>query len=169
MITRIMAVAVIIGMSSYISVSSIAGPTEEKKESTVTGELAKSPLEYAAGVEKGKLKNPYTGNEEAIKEGKGLYFSYSCNGCHGGGAGGGMCPPITNEVWIYGSNDDVLFRLISEGSQKLLDAGYKRIRTEKVKGPMPPFGELVENADEMWKIIAWLRTKYKGRKKSIDW
>jgi mono/diheme cytochrome c family protein len=36
-----------------------------------------------------------------------------CNGCHGGGGGGGMAVPLTNPVWIYGDDDDTLFRLIA--------------------------------------------------------
>jgi hypothetical protein len=30
--------------------------------------------------------------------------------------GGGMGPLLTNQVWVYGSDDDTLFRLISLGS-----------------------------------------------------
>lgn len=153
----------------FAQAPSFAGPSEEKVPSTATGELAKAPLEYAASGKKGTLKNPYTDNPEAIAEGKEFYFGYSCNGCHGGGGGGGMCPPLTNQVWIYGSDDDTLFRLIATGSDKLHAAGYKRVRHEKVIGPMPPFGELIENADELWKILAWVRTKYKGDPKRRDW
>lgn len=167
--TAILTIACALAVGTFAQTTTFAGPTEEKKVSTATGELAKPPLDYAADAEKGSLKNPYTGDAKAIEEGKGLFFSYSCNGCHGGGGGGGMCPPLTNQVWIYGGDDDTLFRLISMGSDKLAQAGYSRKRSEKVKGPMPPFGELVENADELWKILAWVRTKYKGSPESKEW
>ena len=51
------------------------------------------------------------------------YLSFSCNGCHGGGGGGGMCPPLTNDTWVYGPDDDTLFRLIALGSRRAEEAG----------------------------------------------
>ena len=66
-----------------------------------------------------------------------------CNGCHGGGGGGGMAAPLTNPVWIYGDDDDTLFRLIALGTSKLSPAnafgklGYRRKGSENVVGPMP--------------------------------
>ncbi len=35
-------------------------------------------------------------------------MSLDCNSCHGGGGGGGMAAPLTNPIWIYGSDDDTL-------------------------------------------------------------
>ena len=46
-----------------------------------------------------------------------------CNGCHGGGGGGGMCPPLTNDTWVYGRDDDTLFRLITLGTDDLQKQG----------------------------------------------
>lgn len=145
--------------------------TAEQKEATASsnGDLSQSAIDYLKTVKKGELKNPYTDKPDAIAEGKELYFGYSCNGCHGGTGGGGMCPPLSNEVWIYGSDDDTLFRLMALGSDKLHEAGYSRKRSEKVKGPMVPFGDLVENADELWKILAFVRTTYRGDPKRRDW
>jgi mono/diheme cytochrome c family protein len=134
-------------------------------------ELKKSmkPLERVASAPKGTLKNPYTDGAEAIAQGKKLYFGKSCNGCHGGGGGGGMCPPLTNTVWVYGSDDDTLFRLVSLGSDELKKAGYSRKGTESVVGPMPPFGELIDSDQDLWKIIAWIRTVYAGPKERRNW
>ena len=81
-----------------------------------------------------------------------------CNGCHGGGGGGGMGPPLTNEVWIYGKDDDTLFRLVALGSDGLKAHGYARKGSENVVGPMPAMGEVVKTDDDMWKIIAWIRS-----------
>ncbi|MCZ7594715.1 MAG: c-type cytochrome [Hyphomicrobium sp.] len=127
------------------------------------------PLERVAMAPKGTLKNPYTDNPEAIAEGQKLYFGKSCNGCHGGGGGGGMCPPLTNTVWVYGDTDDTLFRLISLGSDELKKAGYARKGTEGVVGPMPPFGELIDTDQDVWKIIAWIRTKFAGGPERRHW
>ena len=81
-----------------------------------------------------------------------------CNGCHGGGGGGGMGPPLTNPVWIYGKDDDTLFRLVALGSDGLKAQGYTRKGSESVVGPMPAMGEIVKTDDDMWKIIAWIRS-----------
>lgn len=127
------------------------------------------PLDRVAMAPKGTLKNPYTDNPEAIAEGKKIFFGKSCNGCHGGGGGGGMCPPLTNTIWVYGDDDDTLFRLVSLGSVDLQKAGYHRKGTESVVGPMPPFGELIDQDQELWKIIAWIRTLFKGPPERRHW
>jgi len=114
--------------------------------------------ERVKAAEKGTLKNPYTGNAAAAEEGKKLYLANSCNGCHGGGGGGGMCPPLTNQIWVYGSDDDTIFRLITLGSKELQAAGYKRKGSENVVGPMPPYHDIITKEDDLWKIIAWMRT-----------
>ena len=81
-----------------------------------------------------------------------------CNGCHGGTGGGGMGPPLTNQVWVYGKDDDTLFRLIALGSDELQKQGYSRKGSENVVGPMPPMGTVVKSDDDLWKIIAWIRS-----------
>ena len=91
-------------------------------------------------------------------EGHKKYMAAGCNGCHGGGGGGGMGPPLTNEVWIYGKDDDTLFRLVALGSDGLKAHGYARKGSENVVGPMPAMGEIVKTDDDMWKIIAWIRS-----------
>jgi mono/diheme cytochrome c family protein len=114
--------------------------------------------ERVKAAEKGTLKNPYTGDAAAAEEGKKLYLSNSCNGCHGGGGGGGMCPPLTNQIWVYGSDDDTIFRLITLGSKDLQAAGYKRKGSENVVGPMPAYKDIITKEEDLWKIIAWMRT-----------
>lgn len=123
-----------------------------------------SPMDLVESTPKGELKNPYTDYATIAKEGHRKYMAAGCNGCHGGGGGGGMAAPLTNPVWIYGDDDDTLFRLIVLGTGKLSpgDAwgklGYKRKGSENVVGPMPPFGHIIKTDDDLWKIIAWMRT-----------
>lgn len=140
------------------------GVTVSAEETGATKSLAD-----AVKAEKGTLKNPFTDNPEAIAQGKKLYLSYSCNGCHGGGGGGGMCPPLTNERFVYGSDDDTLFRLIAMGSDDLQAAGYSRVKKETVTGPMPPYTEIIKSEEELWKIIAFIRSVYKGRAEKRNW
>jgi mono/diheme cytochrome c family protein len=119
------------------------------------------PPDLVAQTPKKQLKNPYKDSQaDIVAQGEHLFLSYSCNGCHGGGGGGGMCPPLINDVWVYGGDDDTLYRLVTLGSDELQKAGYVRKGRENVVGPMPPFGGLIKNADELWKIIAFIRSKY---------
>lgn len=148
----------------------VPADVEKKPEATSQRSFAGVPLAETVKAEKGTLKNPFTDQAEAIEEGKKLFLSYSCNGCHGGGGGGGMCPPLTNETWIYGSEDDTLFRLITLGSKDLMEQqGYTRKRQEAVKGPMPPYTEIIDDSEKLWKIIAFIRSVYKGRAEKRDW
>jgi mono/diheme cytochrome c family protein len=117
------------------------------------------PLELVASTPKGELKNPYNADIAAIaEEGHHRYLSAGCNGCHGGGGGGGMCPPLTNDTWVYGPDDDTLFRLIALGSDELKKQGYHRVKNEVVVGPMPPFGGIIKTSDDLWRIIAFIRS-----------
>lgn len=141
-------------------------PPPLPEKSVITG---KSPEDVAKAAAKGTLRNPYTDDPEKIAEGRKLFLSYSCNGCHGGNGGGGMCPPLSNETWVYGSDDDTLFRLITLGSDKLQADGYFRKGMENVVGPMPPFGELVKSDDELWRILAFVRSIYNGSPKRRNW
>ena len=74
---------------------------------------AVTPFERAAGTPRGQLHSPYADFASVAEEGHKIYLSHDCNGCHGGGGGGGMAAPLTNEVWIYGDDDDTLFRVIA--------------------------------------------------------
>jgi len=126
---------------------------------------ATPPLDLVKATPKGGLVNPYRDQlTDPAKlaaigdEGHKKYLSFSCNGCHGGGGGGGMCPPLTNDTWVYSPDDDTLFRLIALGSDGLKQAGYSRVKSEVVVGPMPPFGGIIKTSDELWKVISFIRS-----------
>jgi mono/diheme cytochrome c family protein len=122
-----------------------------------------TPVDLVKQTPKGKLKNPYSDTDaEAVKAGQGFILSYSCSGCHGGGGGGGMCPPLTNDTWVYDGDDDTLFRLVTLGTDELQKQGYMRKGHENVVGPMPPMGTIVKSADDLWKLLAFVRSKYTG-------
>ena len=69
-----------------------------------------------------------------------------------------MCPSLTNDTWVYGRDDDTLFRLVTLGSVDLQKQGYTRVRTETIVGPMPPFGDIIKTSDDLWRIIAFIRS-----------
>jgi len=156
------------GIQIYIPGQDDAAEDKAIEEDMVS-DIGMSPRERVASTPKGKLKNPYTDNEAMINEGYKRFMGNSCNGCHGGTGGGGMCPPLSNEVFVYGSDDDTLFRLITLGSDDLAKLGYYRKGMEGVVGPMPPYGDIIEKDEEVWKIIAWIRTVFNGDPKRRNW
>ncbi len=132
----------------------------------------KSPHDVATSAAKGSLKNPYSYvnmNPDLVEAGKKKYMSVSCNGCHGGNGGGGMCPPLSNETWVYGADDDTLFRLVALGSDELLKQSYTRKGRENVVGPMPAHGKIVKTEDDLWRIIYFIRANFRGDAKNISW
>jgi mono/diheme cytochrome c family protein len=164
-ITGVFAVVFVGGFTVFAWKAWAADQQEENnKNAAAASQCCKAgdttpPLDLVKSTPKGGLHNPYDDQIDAIKdEGHHLFLSFSCNGCHGGGGGGGMCPPLTNETWVYGPDDDTLFRLVSLGSDDLQKDGYKRIHQEVVVGPMPPFGNIIKTSDDLWKVIAWMRS-----------
>ena len=116
---------------------------------------ATPPLELIASTPKGELKNPY--NAILLPLPRRVTTDTSPPAAMAAG-GGGMCPPLTNDTWVYGSDDDTLFRLIALGSDGLTKVGYARVKHEIVTGPMPPFGGIIKTSDDLWRIIAFIRS-----------
>ena len=120
-----------------------------------------SAVDLVNQTPKGKLHNPYNDSQASIvSEGATLFRSYPCSGCHGGNAGGGMCPPLTTSDWIYGGDDDSLFRLVTLGSIELQKNGYTRQGLITTAGPMPPMGLIIKDSDDLWKILTFVRSRY---------
>jgi cytochrome c(L) len=98
--------------------------------------------------------NPYTGKAEAIQEGRTLFLQNGCSACHGTGGGGGMGPALLDDEWKFGSDDLTLFKLIKgEMPQQTMPAA---------------FGSVLKD-DEIWKIIAFVRSLYQGDPNKINW
>jgi mono/diheme cytochrome c family protein len=136
---------------------------------TAAAPTGKSPAEVVKDAPKGSLKNPYNpAQENIVSQGHELFMSYSCSGCHGGTGGGGMCPPLTGDVWFYGMDDDTLFRLVTLGSLDLQKAGFEHLGGPTGM-PMPPFGSIIKSDEELWKILTWIRSVYKGDPKKKTW
>lgn len=146
-----------------------AGDT--KAAAPAAGGAPMKPIDRVNSTEKGTLKNPFSSTDKTIvDEGHKIYMGLSCNGCHGGGGGGGMCPPLTNETWVYGGDDDTLFRLITLGSQEFKKKySVERKGQETVVGPMPPFAEIMDDEIKLWKAIAWIRSVWGGRPEKKVW
>ncbi|WP_369942971.1 c-type cytochrome [Xanthomonas medicagonis] len=94
---------------------------------------------------------------ELAAEGKKIFLSAGCSACHGGTGGGGMCPPLTNDIWVYGHDDDTLRALINEGTAGMAAHGKTRIGHEKVVGQMPPFAPVLKEGDTE-KLLAFIHS-----------
>lgn len=110
-------------------------------------------INEASAIEQQPLKlNPYTGDSTAIAQGRKLYLKYNCYGCHGTLGGGGMGKPLNDEEWLYGGDDASVIETILQGRG----------------GGMPSFKELLSN-EETWKIIAYIRSYYRGDPAKVSW
>ena len=100
-----------------------------------------------------KQLNPFAGDPEAAKEGRRLFQSYGCPGCHGLMGGGGMGKPILDDTWIFGSDDETLYKLIKgQVPQQSMPVSFAGIPDEHV-----------------WKLLAYVRSLYKGDPSLINW
>jgi cytochrome c(L) len=115
--------------------------------------LASGVAPVVAQRAEAKKMNPYTGNPEAVREGRRLYLKYGCAGCHGVGGGGGMGPAVTDDEWKFGSDDETLMKLVK--------GEIPEQRMPKVFGALPD--------DEIWKILAYIRSVYAGDPSKVDW
>ena len=118
------------------------------------------PTELVKQVPPGGIHNPYDWKELA-KEDPDLVKQFrlpGCNECHGGTGGGGMCPALTQGVWFWGNTDDIMFRLVTLGSAELEKEGFTRYQYGTVHAPMPSMGMTIKTADQLFKIIAFIRS-----------
>jgi putative heme-binding domain-containing protein len=97
-------------------------------------------LSDAAAAQPASTGNPLAGNDAAITAGMGL-FRVRCADCHGMDAKGVRGPDLT-QVWASGRSDDGLFTTLRTG----------------VPGTEMPAVDLRTTDDEVWKILAYLRT-----------
>jgi cytochrome c peroxidase len=100
-----------------------------------------------------KLLNPFAGDPEATKEGRRLYQSYGCPGCHGLMGGGGMGKPILDDTWIFASDDETLYKLIKG----------------QIPGQTMPTTFATVPEEHVWKLLAYVRSLYKGDPSLINW
>jgi mono/diheme cytochrome c family protein len=149
----------------WISQAAEEMPAKESSATPKEGECCKAgdmtpPLELLKRVPPGELHSPYQDyaklakEEELVKQ----FRLPGCNECHGGGGGGGMCPALSQGIWFWGNTDDVLFRLIALGSAELEKSGFVRYQYGSVHAPMPPMAVSIKNSDQLWKIVAFIRS-----------
>jgi cytochrome c peroxidase len=103
--------------------------------------------------DKPQLLNPFAGDPDAVKEGRRLFQSNGCPGCHGLLGGGGMGKPLLDDTWIFASDDATLYKLIKgQIPQQTMPTTFAHLPDEQV-----------------WRLLAYVRSLYKGDPSLIDW
>ena len=87
------------------------------------------------------VANPYAEDQAAIAQGRQLFMSFNCAGCHGGAGGGGIGPPLADEQWIYGGSDANIYASIVQGRPN----------------GMPAFGPSLQG-EVVWKLAAYVKS-----------
>jgi cytochrome c oxidase cbb3-type subunit 3 len=100
------------------------------------GELVAGP-----GGPNTPITNPFAGDKSALAEGRFLYTSFNCAGCHGEAGGGGIGPPLADDRWIYGSSDASIYASIIQGRPN----------------GMPAFGPQL-TGEPVWKLAAFVKS-----------
>ncbi|MGZ4970713.1 MAG: c-type cytochrome [Methylobacter sp.] len=85
--------------------------------------------------------NPYANDNQAVVEGRKLFNSMNCSGCHAPLGGGGMGPPLSDEEWIYGGRPEQIYLTILQGRPN----------------GMPAFGSALPD-ESIWKLVAYIKT-----------
>ena len=88
-----------------------------------------------------QIANPYEKDPSAIAQGRALFHSMNCVGCHAPEGGGGIGPPLSDHVWIYGGEPAQIFMTIMQGRPN----------------GMPSFANALPE-DSIWKLAAYVRT-----------
>ena len=113
----------------------VGNETQEKISLTTNAPGEGAPIEQRTG--KGK---EYEANAFHVSQGKRLYTSFNCNGCHANG-GGGSGPALMDDRWIYGGSIENIHNTIEEGRPN----------------GMPSFRGKVPD-DQIWELAAYVRS-----------
>jgi cytochrome c oxidase cbb3-type subunit 3 len=85
-------------------------------------------------------KSPYEANAYGMGEGKRLFSSFNCSGCHAQG-GGGIGPALMDDQWIYGAEPDQIYSSIVQGRPD----------------GMPAFGGRIPD-QQVWQLVAYVQS-----------
>jgi cytochrome c oxidase cbb3-type subunit III len=91
--------------------------------------------------------NPYADEPGAVVQGRQLFQSFNCGGCHGASGGGGIGPPLADEQWIYGGSAANIYATIVQGRPN----------------GMPAFGPSLQG-ELVWKLAVYVRSLGAGGK-----
>ncbi len=78
------------------------------------------------------LANPLGEGPEVVMDGKHLYQSMNCAGCHGYDGGGNMGPNLADAYWIYGGTPAAIYRSIALGHPKGMPAWGRALPAQSI-------------------------------------
>ena len=87
------------------------------------------------------IENPYVNDTGAIVQGRKLFESLNCSGCHAPLGGGGMGPPLSDHDWIYGGEPAAIYLSIAQGRPNGMPAWSRAL---------PP--------QSIWQLVTYIRT-----------
>jgi cytochrome c oxidase cbb3-type subunit 3 len=87
------------------------------------------------------IRNPYAADKNSIVQGKKLFDSMNCSGCHAPLGGGGMGPPLSDKEWIYGGQPASIYLSIVQGRPNGMPAWGRSL---------PP--------ESIWNLVAYIET-----------
>jgi cytochrome c oxidase cbb3-type subunit 3 len=87
-----------------------------------------------------EVQSPYRNNAYGLSEGKRLYSTFNCVGCHAHG-GGGIGPALMDHRWIYGSRPEQIYSTIVQGRPN----------------GMPSFGGRLTD-QQVWQLVAYVES-----------
>ena len=130
--------------AAMLTVSAVSAQTPNPGAAPGVRQLLQTPVggtRIPRETPPGALRNPHEGNNAAIAQGRQLFQSMHCNGCHAPQGGGGMGPPLSDGEWIYGGEPAQIFLTIVQGRPN----------------GMPSFAQALPE-DDIWKLVAYVRT-----------
>jgi cytochrome c oxidase cbb3-type subunit III len=107
-------------------------PTQVALNSLVAGESSTQFRE--------QQRRQYEANAYQLSEGKRLFTSFNCTGCHAHG-GGGSGPALMDDRWIYGGEIDQVYLTIVQGRPN----------------GMPAYGGKIPS-QQVWQLAAYVRS-----------
>lgn len=78
------------------------------------------------------MANPLGSSPAVVAEGKRLFRSMNCAGCHGYTGGGGMGPPLNDAYWRYGGAPVQIYKSLYEGRPQGMPAWGVALPPEKL-------------------------------------
>jgi len=105
----------------------------DKVTAATLGPVPLVDLEPGGGMPPKNLEvgKDYEQNAYHLNQGKALFSSMNCSGCHSNG-GGGMGPALIDDVWIYGSDFANIAITIRDGRPNGMPAFGRVLPTEQI-------------------------------------
>ncbi|MEO9227847.1 MAG: c-type cytochrome [Devosia sp.] len=144
LVVALVVMIVAIGAAVAWSLTIGAQPQNRVDISYPEGVAAAVPLGFSAGGAPRlniDTANPLRDDPSAVQEGKKLFSSMNCAGCHGYKATGGMGPDLTDKAWRYGGTPIEIYKSIYEGRSK----------------GMPAWGNALPT-NPIWQLVAYIQS-----------